>query len=105
MHPQHHNVTCNESLRESGANDWGAGGIKIQAKTHVPKTQAPEDGLLPPQASGSIQEAQSKISPLNRSTVRLQESMDTDWKLYRRADTFTYHLTRQAHRVHPSMPP
>lgn len=83
----------------------GEGGIKIQARTHVPKTQAPEDGLLPPQALGLIQEARSKISSLNHSTVRLQESMDTDWKPYRRANTFVYHLTWQAHRVHPSMPP
>lgn len=31
---------------------------------------------------------------VNRSNVRHQESMDTDWKPYGRADTFMYHLTQ-----------
>ena len=65
----------------------------MSQKHMIPK--APEDALVPPQASGSIQESPSKIiSLVNCSNVRLQESMDMDWKPYGRADTFMYHLTQ-----------
>lgn len=43
------------------SSEQTTGGIKIEARTHVPKTQAPEDSLLPPQALGWMRDSQSVI--------------------------------------------
>lgn len=92
MHPQRCNVTCNEPRDELGANKWGD---QDSGQDSHSKNTSPRRCFTPTQALVSVQNSwHETISLMNCSNVRLQESIDTDWKPYRRADTLMYHLTQ-----------